>query len=406
MPRKLKVAVVGAGFAHSPDGRERHAVRTHLPALKKLPELFEVAAVCTTRMETAQESAKHFGVPHAFDSVERMLHEVSELDVVCISVRPDLHHQVTMPALRAGKHVYCEHPMGVTTEQGREMYALARQKGLRTIVGHQSHYEPPVLHMAELVRQGFIGKLLSFSHSAFEPNYIMPRPAHRAWLFQADKGGHPGYRTGHSLERLLSVIGVDVEEICADYKILVRERPATDTGGVIVSDQVDNMNYLIRAGGGLIGTMQVSITAWFGTGTRFELYGTEGMLMLSPDRTPDNWTKETGEGDPTRGELKLYGARVDMKRLLAEGLPPERLQKEFKEIEVPSSYTTVSGFRAGGSAFGVAQAWHAFFNAIHEGHECHPNFADVLKIHCILDAAEKSNAEGSWQRVDYSALAG
>ena len=103
----MKVGITGAGFAHSPDGRERWAVRSHIPALKALPELFEVAAVCTTRMATAEETERHFEVPHAFDSVESMVAELPELDVVCVSVRPAYHHQVAMAALQAGKHVYC-----------------------------------------------------------------------------------------------------------------------------------------------------------------------------------------------------------------------------------------------------------------------------------------------------------
>ena len=107
MTRKLKVAVTGAGLNMSPDGREGWAVRAHMPALKALPDLYEVLAVCTTRMETAQASARHFGVPHAFDSVERMLAELPEIDIVCVSARPVHHFRITDAALRAGKHVYC-----------------------------------------------------------------------------------------------------------------------------------------------------------------------------------------------------------------------------------------------------------------------------------------------------------
>lgn len=397
--KRLRVAVTGAGFSHSPDGRERFAIRAHLPALKKLAGLYDVVAVCTTRMETAKETAKHFDVPNAFDDVDTMLKALPDIDVVCVSVRPDRHHAVAMSALRAGKHVYCEHPMGVTTKQAQEMYELARAKGVRTLVGHQAHFEPPALHMAELVRSGFIGRPLSFSHAIFVANHIMPRPSHRQWLFQSDKGGHPSYRTGASLERVFAVVGDRVSEICADLKTLVSERAAIDTGGVIRGDQVDNMNYLLRLNNGTIGTLQYSATSWFGTGTRFELYGTEGMLMLSSDRTPQNWSKKTGEGDPTRGELKLYGARVDMKRLLEEQLPPERLQKEFAEIQIPDRHVYVQGFHHGQSAFGVAQAWHAFSDAIRNGRECHPNFEDVLGIHYILDAAEESSRMGNWQRV-------
>jgi predicted dehydrogenase len=399
--KRLRVAVTGAGFSHSPDGRERFAIRAHLPALKSLPDLFEVTAVCTTHMASAEESARHFGVPLAYDNLERMLAEHPEIDIVCVSVRPDLHHSVAMPALAAGKHVYCEHPLGITTQQAREMRDLARAKGVRTIVGHQSHYEPPTLHMAELVQGGFIGRPLSFSHAIFVANHIMPRPSHRQWLFQSDKGGHAAYRAGASLERIAATLKKDVTEISADIKMLVAERAATDRAGVIRGDQPDNLNFMLRLEDGIIGTLQYSATAWFGSGTRFELYGTEGMLILQSDMSPKEWSKETGRGDPTRGELKLYGARVDIQKLLREGLPPERLQKEFQEIKVPGHHVTVTGFNPGQSAFGTAQAWRAFAGAINDGYECHPNFDDVLKIHHVLDAAEESSRTGRWQNVHY-----
>jgi predicted dehydrogenase len=402
-PRKLRVGVVGAGFAHSPDGRERFSVRAHIPALKKLSDQFEILATCTTRLETARESAQYFGIPHAFDSVERMLAALPELDIVCVSVRPVYHHQCAMPALRAGKHVYCELPMALTTAQAQEMYEVARDKKLCSQVGYQHHYEPGSLHMAELVREGYIGRPLSFTHQFFSGAYIMPRPSHRQWLFQADAGGYAGYRSGQSLQRVMAVLGADITDICAEMRVMVPERRNTDTGEMIRGDQVDNMNYLLRVGSDTIGTMQACYTAWFGTGTRFELYGTEGMLMLATDDTPKNWTKEHGGGDPTHGTLKLYGARVDSK-LLEGPIAPERLQREFKEIEIPARHTYVSGFKHGQAAFEVAQAWHCLGKAITDGGQSHPDFKDVIKIHYVLDAAEASVRSGGWQKVDYSRL--
>lgn len=401
---RLKVGIVGAAFAHSPDGRERFSVRAHIPALLKLSDTFDLSAVCTTRMSSATETCEHFGIPHAFDSVETMLAELPDLDIVCVSVRPSVHHRVAVPALRAGKHVYCELPMAVTTAQAQEMYELATAGGLKTQVGYQHHFEPASLHMAELVQAGFIGKPLTFSHSFISGAYIMPRPGHREWLFQAQDGGHPGYRSGQHLQRLMAVLGADVTDICADMRVVVPERRNTDTGGSIRGNQVDNTNYLLRAGGDVMGTMQVSLTGWFGTGTRFEIYGTEGMLMLAPVETPADWDKSKGDGDPTRGMLKLYGARASHDQLFGDPVAPERLQREFREIEIPDRHTYVKGFSHGQAAFEVAQAWASFAEDIRGGHPSHPSFRDVIKIHYVLDAAERSVASGSWQKVDYSKL--
>jgi predicted dehydrogenase len=404
MQRTLKVAVVGAGIKHSPDGREGWAVRAHVPALKALPALFEPIAVCTTRQESAEEAARHFGIPHAFDNVATMLARLPQIDVVCVSVRPALHFQVAMAALDAGKHVYCEQPLGLSTEQARAMYALAKRKGLRTIVGHQSHHEPAALQMAALVRAGYIGRPLAFGHSYFVANYIAPRPPHRQWLFQAAMGGHPGYRSGHSLDRVQSVLGQDVTAICADMAVQVPSRPLIGGGGALRSDQVDNMNYLLRVGDNVMGTMQTSFTAWFGTGNRFELYGTEGMLMLASGDSPQLWNARAGSGDPTRGESRLFGARADMEELLHEPTAPERLQRQFREMEIPEALYRVHDMPRGGAAFLVAQTWAAFGHAIVSGEACGPDFGAKLKIHCVWDAAERSVRERAWVDVDYRPL--
>ena len=403
MTKRLKVAVVGASISNSPDGRERFAIRAHLPALQKLADLYELVAVCTTRMETANETARQFQIPHAFDNVERMLNELPDIDVVCVCVRPVTHYQVVMAALRAGKHVYCEQPLGVSTAQAQEMADLARANGVRTVVGHQYHYEPVVLQMADMVRQGYIGKPLAFNSTYFVSNHIAPRPGHRVWLFQQEACGHPGFRSAHAMERIISVLG-DVNEVCADMRVLVPERPNLDGGPPLRTTQVNNINYLLRVGDDVMGTLQVSLTAWFGTGWVLQVYGTEGMLMVKvEDKAGD--AKDTVKGDPKHGLLKLFGARVDMPHMMANPVAPELLQREFREIPVDDRYVTVTGIDHGRATFPVAQMWHAFAVAINAGIECAPNFHDVLKMHYFMDATEKSVKDLSWVKVDYSSRA-
>jgi predicted dehydrogenase len=399
--KQLKVAVVGASISNSPDGRERFAIRAHLPALKKLDELYEVVAVCTTRMETANETARHFEIPHAFDDVERMLRELPEIDVVCVSVRPAVQHKVVMAALRAGKHVYCEQPMGASTVEAREMCELAESKGLRTVVGHQYHYEPAVLQLADMVKSGYIGKPLSFNATYFVSAHIAPRPSHRTWLFQQEACGHPGFRSAHSMERIISVLG-EVEEVCADMQVLVPERPNLDGGPPLRTTQVNNINYLLRTSDGAMGTLQICLTAWFGTGWGFQVYGTEGMMMLKVEDAADG-TKDTVKGDPKHGILTLYGARVDMDKLIADPTAPELLQREFKKIPPDDRHVYVAGFDRGRATFPVAQMWHAFATAINTGLECKPSFRDVLKMHRFMDATEKSMSDRRWAKVNYHA---
>src|SRR5215218_7381317 len=113
MDNKIRVGMVGItpnrGFSSI----------AHMPALQALPD-FEIVAVCTTRQETADAAAKHYGVPLAFaDPVKLAQHPDVDLVTVCVKV-PD-HFTPVMAAIEAGKHVYCEWPLGRSTEEAVRM---------------------------------------------------------------------------------------------------------------------------------------------------------------------------------------------------------------------------------------------------------------------------------------------
>jgi len=395
--RPLNIAVVGAGFALGADGRENWGVRTHLPALKRLPGLFKVVAVCTSRIESARRTAQHFDVPHAFDDYHALM-RMDDLDVVSIVVRPRLHHPVAMAALAAGKHVYCEWPLALDANEAREMSELARRKNLHTAVGTQGHFWPSAERMRELVANGYIGRPLTFGASTFVSNYIAPRPAHRQWLFQSSEGGNAAYRAGHLLERVVSTLG-SVKGVSADLTTLVPERPVLGGPGSLGGDQVDNMSFLLELERGIRGAMQLSYTAWFGTGVRFEAYGTEGMLALA--RPTFGVGVETKRADPGYLEAAdLFGARLDRRSLFADGRAPESLLHRISRIPVDDSEdVSVSELPAGGSAYGVWRAFRAFGNAIARGEPFIPDFETGLALHCVLETAERSSRARAWTAV-------
>src|SRR5258706_11167436 len=95
---KIRVGIIGASMRN---GWGRDA---HIPALRALPE-FEITAVSTSRHETADETDKHFGIPHAFSEPYKMgQHPDVDLGSVCVGV--PFHHPLGMAALTSRKHLY------------------------------------------------------------------------------------------------------------------------------------------------------------------------------------------------------------------------------------------------------------------------------------------------------------
>src|SRR5687767_10042444 len=121
--QKLRIGIIGANI------HTGWAPRSHLPALISHPDI-ELAAVCTTKQSTADETAKKFNVPLAFDDHRKLL-DRKDIDAVAVVVRVPSHYQPTLDAIDAGKHVYTEWPLGKTLAEAKEMAERANRKGVR-----------------------------------------------------------------------------------------------------------------------------------------------------------------------------------------------------------------------------------------------------------------------------------
>ena len=139
------------------------------PRSLALPE-YDLAAVCTTRQETAEESAKAYGARKSYWDFREMVAD-PEIDVVDVCVRAPSHYEVAMAALEAGKHVFCEWPLGANSAQADEMASLAEAKGVRTMVGLQSRYAPSFQRFSTAGAGGIPGQTYIGQH-----DHVPPRP--------------------------------------------------------------------------------------------------------------------------------------------------------------------------------------------------------------------------------------
>src|ERR1700687_581581 len=105
MSKRIRVGISGA----NPD--RGWAAQAHIPALKSLPDDFEITALSTSRRESADAASKRFGVPLAFDNHHHLVNS-ADVDVVVITVKVPHHFALATAALTAGKAVYCEWPLG------------------------------------------------------------------------------------------------------------------------------------------------------------------------------------------------------------------------------------------------------------------------------------------------------
>src|SRR3954468_5973354 len=150
MADKVRLGLIGASV------RGTWSARSHLPAVQASADV-ELTAVCTTRADSAEAARQAYGARLAFDDWREMV--VSpEIDAVAVVVRVPSHYAPTKAALEAGKHVYCEWPLGRTTEEAVELAELARARGLTTALGRQARVDPALMSLRELVAAGHAGE--------------------------------------------------------------------------------------------------------------------------------------------------------------------------------------------------------------------------------------------------------
>ncbi|OYV58988.1 MAG: hypothetical protein B7X01_03330 [Acidiphilium sp. 21-62-4] len=116
MPRhRFKVGIVGLTPARG------WALRAHIPALRALSETFEIVGVANTSRASAEEAAAATGLPRAFASVGELIAS-PEIDIVSITVKVPHHSVIAKAAISAGKHIYCEWPLGNGLAEAEESH--------------------------------------------------------------------------------------------------------------------------------------------------------------------------------------------------------------------------------------------------------------------------------------------
>jgi predicted dehydrogenase len=120
----------------------------HLPYLSELSDQFEIAALCDLSESLAAACAERYGVGQVHTRWQDLLSE--ELDAVMILTSGD-HAPIAIAAAEAGRHVFVEKPMALSSNDGARMIEAAQSAGVRLMVGTMKRYDPAYERLLELV---------------------------------------------------------------------------------------------------------------------------------------------------------------------------------------------------------------------------------------------------------------
>jgi len=355
MADRIRLGLIGASV------KGTWSARSHLPAVTASPDV-ELTAVCTTKADSAEAARKAHGARLAFDDYRKMVAS-PEIDAVAVVVRVPSHYEPTKAALEAGKHVYCEWPLGRTTAEAIELADLARRKGLVSAVGLQARVNPALLHAKELVESGFVGEVMAVKVGLMRDG-VLSRPSHRTWQRDVELGANTlTIANGHTLDAMRFVAG-DVARLSAVVATQAGQWLDTGTGKLVDVTSPDNILLSGWLRNGAVASVHVAAIPYAGSGYRMEIYGRDGTLVA------------TGDDSPQLGEVFLHGAKGNDK------LAP---------IFVPERYRLAAPGTPAGEAVNVGQLYTLFARAVRGDKATMPDFDTAVDLHRLVDVIRQAS---------------
>jgi predicted dehydrogenase len=354
----IRVGIVGASVDRG------WGWRSHVPALRALPE-FELAAICTAHQETADAAAQATGARHAFSDYRELV-ACPDIDLIAIAVRVPWHREMALAAIASGKHVYCEWPLGVNLTDVEEMAAAAHGGSVRAMVGLQGRAVPWVQYVAQLLADGYVGRVLTAN-----ARLSMLHPYMRAgitWAAKRESGNNLlTIQTAHSLDILSQCLG-PFQDVSAQITTMVRQWPVPNSSETVEADAPDCVMVRATTESGAVLSAHFAFVPAHGSGWRLEVFGTDGALVASSG------------GPPMLLPNRIQGARSG--------------DKELHELAVPEDLIRVPAGYPRDSSFHVAQMYLRLADAIRSGTAVNPNFDDALRLYRLLETLERSDQGG------------
>ncbi|WP_285884095.1 Gfo/Idh/MocA family protein [Georgenia satyanarayanai] len=355
-----RAGIVGAGFM---GGVHARAVRVNGG---------EVVGVVASNKDRSARAAGEFLATRPFRDVDDLLAS-DDVDVVHVCTPNYLHHELTMRALAAGKHVVCEKPLATTSEDAAQMHETAQAAGLVGAVPFVYRFHPMVREARERVRRGDLGRIV-LAHGSYLQDWLAG-PEDDNWRVDARLGGATrafGDIGSHWCDLLEFVTGHRIAAVSARSATVNTER-GNDRSAV---DTEDLVALQFETAAGVVGAATIS--------------------QVSPGRKNRLFLEVSGASstiafDQEESEKLWLGAR-DGSRLLVRD--PDTLSAPAAQYAgVPAGHP--QGYQECFSSF-VADTARAIAGQPVDGL---PTFADGLRATRLADAVVHSAASRTWVEV-------
>jgi len=370
--KEINVAILGHRFMG----------RAHSNAWSQVTKFFDppfkpVLKVACGRDET---DLRAFADRWGWEEIEtdwRKVIERDDIDIIDISLPTFLHAEPAIEAAKAGKHIFCEKPVGLSAAEAEAMRDAAEAAGVTHYLNHNYRRVPAVVLARQLIDEGRIGEIYHW-RGTYQQSWLIDPEMPLNWkLKKATAGGGPHYDLGsHAVDLAHYLVG-GIASVDCRMKNFISERPLEENPSVSGTVEVECASLMnVEFANGALGSIE---TTRYAAGRRnhhtFELYGSKGALT---------WNLE------------------DMNRLGFYSNDDPENSPGFRSIMATERcHDYAKNWWPPGHIIGYEHSFvHAvadFLDAVAEQKSIHPNLDDGMKIMEVLEAGNRSNETG--QRV-------
>ena len=383
MASKIGIGIIGMGWMGMVHGRAYHQVRQRFPESGLIPELVVCADDVSNRCEQARNM---LGFTRTTTDWREVMDD-PDVSVVNITAPNHLHLDIVRTAAAAGKHIFCEKPVGRSPAETAEIARAAAEAGVLTWVGYNYRWAPLVQHTRSLIADGILGDITHY-RGRFFAGYASHPDGVLSWRFRREDAGSGalGDLMSHVTD-MAHLLAGPIRRVVGQKALIIEDRPVAPAGeGTHFSvgtgrqrEPVTNEDYagaLVEFENGALGTFEVCRVI---QGTKcqmaFEIHGTKGAVRWDFERM---------------NELQLYtvdGPHDGFVTLQSGPAHPGHVH-----------FNPGPAVGLGYDDLKAIETFH-FLQTIAAGRQGEPGFSEALAVAEVLAAVERSWSSDRWETV-------
>ena len=385
MARNIGVGVIGMGWMGCVHSHSYLQQAVRFPDLEISPRL----VACADEVEArGREAARRFGFARWHTGWREVIAD-PEVEIVNIAAPNRMHLELVEAAAAAGKHIFCEKPVGRGPDESAAIHRAAAAAGVITWVGFNYRWAPCVRHLLSLIGEGVLGELTHY-RGRFLVGYASNPHGVLSWRFDQDDAGFGalGDLFSHAADMAHLIVG-PIARVVGNRQTFIAERPLPTPGegthfsikeggatGPVTNE--DYVGALVEFAGGAQGSFEVCRVIQGGLcEMAFEVHGTRGAARWNFERM---------------NELQLY--------LTGESPNSNAYTTLVSDPTMPfhANFNPGPAVGLGYDDLKVIEA-HEFLRSIATGKQGEPGFAEALAVAQVQRAVKRSWESRTWEEV-------